>query len=75
MRHAHTRATALPSDLVEAQARANSACEKIWREARRTSDFFDMIFDVEVADAKHLTNILAAMRTSKAVKEVERVKG
>jgi carboxypeptidase Taq len=39
MRHAHTRATALPADLVEAQARANSACEKVWREARRTSDF------------------------------------
>jgi carboxypeptidase Taq len=39
MRHAHTRATALPSDLVEAQARANSACEKVWREARAASDF------------------------------------
>ena len=39
MRHAHTRATALPADLVEAQARANSACEKVWREARRTADF------------------------------------
>ena len=39
MRHAHTRATALPADLVEAQVRANSACEKIWREARRTADF------------------------------------
>jgi carboxypeptidase Taq len=39
MRHAHTRATAVPPDLVEAQARANSACEKRWREARRTSDF------------------------------------
>ena len=39
MRHAHTRAVALPTDLVEAQARANSACEKIWREARRTGDF------------------------------------
>ncbi|HUN43931.1 MAG TPA: carboxypeptidase M32 [Acetobacteraceae bacterium] len=39
MRNAYTRATALPRDLVEAQARANSACEKIWREARRTSDF------------------------------------
>jgi carboxypeptidase Taq len=25
--------------LVEAQARANSACEKVWREARRLSDF------------------------------------
>ena len=39
MRHAHTRATALPTDLVEATARANSACEKTWREARRASDF------------------------------------
>ena len=39
MRHAHARATAIPGDLVEAQARANSACEKIWREARRDSDF------------------------------------
>jgi carboxypeptidase Taq len=39
MRRAHTRATALPADLVEARARANSACEKIWRDARRTSDF------------------------------------
>ena len=39
MRHAYTRATALPPDLVEAAARASSACEKVWREARRTSDF------------------------------------
>ncbi len=39
MRHAHTRATALPAELVEAQARANSACEKVWREARRANDF------------------------------------
>ena len=39
MRHAHTRATALPPDLVEAQARANSTCEKVWRGARRASDF------------------------------------
>lgn len=39
MRHAHTRATALPAELVEAQTRANSACEQIWREARKQSDF------------------------------------
>src|SRR6516165_11380051 len=39
MRHAYTRATAMPADLVEAQARANSACEKVWRQARRSSDF------------------------------------
>ena len=39
MRHAFARATAMPPALVEAQARANSACEKVWREARRHSDF------------------------------------
>ena len=39
MRHAHTRATAVPSDLVEAQARANSACEKVWRQARKENNF------------------------------------
>jgi carboxypeptidase Taq len=39
MRHDHTRATAIPADLVEAQARANSACETVWREARRKADF------------------------------------
>ena len=39
MRHAHTRATAIPADLVEAQARANSACEAVWRHARRRADF------------------------------------
>ena len=39
MRQAFTRATALPADLVEAQARANSACEKVWRDARKASDF------------------------------------
>ena len=39
MRHDVTRASAVPTRLVEAQSRANSTCEKIWREARRTSDF------------------------------------
>ncbi|HEY8611966.1 MAG TPA: carboxypeptidase M32 [Roseomonas sp.] len=39
MRRAHLRATALPPALVEATARANSACEKIWREARPRADF------------------------------------
>lgn len=39
MRRKHLRATALPADLVEAAARANSACESAWRTARRESDF------------------------------------
>jgi carboxypeptidase Taq len=39
MRREHARAVALPADLVEAEARANSACEKIWRQARAARDF------------------------------------
>ncbi len=39
MRHDFTRATALPPELVEAQTRANSACEIVWRQARQKSDF------------------------------------
>jgi carboxypeptidase Taq len=39
MRHEYTRAKALPPDLVEAQAKANSDCEKVWRVARGDSDF------------------------------------
>jgi carboxypeptidase Taq len=39
MRRAHRRATALPVTLVEAISRANSLCEKVWREAKRAADF------------------------------------
>ncbi|MBL6076420.1 carboxypeptidase M32 [Belnapia sp. T18] len=39
MRRAHRRATALPTDLVEAAERANAACEKVWRIAKARSDF------------------------------------
>ena len=39
MQREHARATALPASLVEAEARANSACEQIWRVARATADF------------------------------------
>ncbi len=43
MRKAYIRATAMPRDLVEAQARANSTCEKVWREAQRKSDFASVL--------------------------------
>jgi len=39
MRRAQARATALPTALVEASARANSACETVWREAKARADF------------------------------------
>jgi carboxypeptidase Taq len=56
MRHVHTRATALPADLVEAQARANSACEKVWRDARAASDF-SMVRD-------HLAEVVRLARSA-----------
>ncbi|HSE73019.1 MAG TPA: carboxypeptidase M32 [Dongiaceae bacterium] len=39
MRRAHTHATALDSDLVEAMSKAATACEAVWREARPKADF------------------------------------
>ncbi len=39
LRREHLRANALPTALVEASSRANSACEKVWREAKANSDF------------------------------------
>jgi carboxypeptidase Taq len=39
MRRAHTRATALPTTLVEASSRANTACETVWRQAKAKADF------------------------------------
>jgi carboxypeptidase Taq len=46
MRHAYTRATAMPADLVESQARANSACEKCGgrRAISRTSSWCGRIW-------------------------------
>ncbi|KAF0111004.1 MAG: guanosine polyphosphate pyrophosphohydrolase/synthetase [Rhodospirillaceae bacterium] len=38
----------------------------------RTTNFFDILIDVEVQDVKHLTNIIAALRASPAISSVER---
>jgi GTP pyrophosphokinase/guanosine-3',5'-bis(diphosphate) 3'-pyrophosphohydrolase len=38
----------------------------------RQSDFFDVDIDVDVRDARHLTNIIAALRANPSVEEVER---
>ncbi|MCP4330837.1 MAG: bifunctional (p)ppGpp synthetase/guanosine-3',5'-bis(diphosphate) 3'-pyrophosphohydrolase [Alphaproteobacteria bacterium] len=41
----------------------------------RSTDFFEMLIDIEVRDAKHLTNIVAALRASSFVNSVERAQG
>jgi len=58
MRAAHTRATAVPADLVEALSKATSACEMAWRTARADSDFPALL--------PTLAEVLARVRESAA---------
>jgi GTP pyrophosphokinase len=41
----------------------------------RSLDFFEMLVDVEVQDAKHLSNIIAALRATPVITSVERARG
>ncbi|MDC3089530.1 bifunctional (p)ppGpp synthetase/guanosine-3',5'-bis(diphosphate) 3'-pyrophosphohydrolase [bacterium] len=41
----------------------------------RKADFFEIIIDIEVRDANHLQNIIAALRMEKEVSSLERLKG
>ncbi|MBX2830945.1 MAG: bifunctional (p)ppGpp synthetase/guanosine-3',5'-bis(diphosphate) 3'-pyrophosphohydrolase [Rhodospirillales bacterium] len=45
------------------------------RFTNRTTDFFEMLIDVDVVDVKHLTNIIAALRATPVVNTVERARG
>ena len=40
----------------------------------RSVDFFEMLVDVEVSDVKHLSNIIAALRTAPVITSVERAR-
>ncbi len=41
----------------------------------RSSDFFDIMLDIQVADVKHLTTIVAALRANPVINSVERARG
>ncbi|MEK7244538.1 MAG: bifunctional (p)ppGpp synthetase/guanosine-3',5'-bis(diphosphate) 3'-pyrophosphohydrolase [Pseudomonadota bacterium] len=41
----------------------------------RSTDFFDMLIDIEVKDLKHLTDIIAALRATPSINSVERARG
>ena len=41
----------------------------------RQADFFEVDFDIDVADARHLTHIAAALRANPSVETVDRAKG
>ncbi|MCQ8277810.1 carboxypeptidase M32 [Acetobacteraceae bacterium KSS8] len=47
MRRQHAHATAVPADLVEAAARASTACEVRWRRARGENDFSGLRPDLQ----------------------------
>ncbi len=40
----------------------------------RTTEFFELIIDIEVRDVKHLTNIIAALRATPSINSVERAR-
>jgi GTP pyrophosphokinase len=41
----------------------------------RSADFFDIMIDVEVADLRHLTTIIAALRAMPVISSVDRARG
>ncbi len=41
----------------------------------RNTDFFEILVDIDVKDAKHLTNIIAALRATPVVNSVDRSRG
>lgn len=60
MRRAHTHATALDEDLVEAISRTTSTCEQVWREARPEGNFKKIV--------PHLKEVLNLTRTAAEAK-------
>jgi len=41
----------------------------------RTTEFWEMIIDIEVRDLKHLTNVIAALRATPVINSAERARG
>ena len=41
----------------------------------RSTDFFELYIDVEVADVRHLTEIIAALRATPVINSVDRARG
>jgi len=42
---------------------------------KRTPDYFTMVLDIEVSDARHMSDIIAALRASPQIQSVERMRG
>ena len=42
---------------------------------KRATDFFEMQFDIEVFDARHLSNIVSALKMCETVVDAQRIRG
>ena len=62
----------VPANRVRRLAKALALPVKI---TNRSTDFFEIMIDVEVADVKHLTTIIAALRATPVINSVERARG
>lgn len=62
------------AEIAEAVGRTNGNIMDV-RTLSRGEDFFDMLFDVEALDAKHMANIVAAIRACACVDNAERAMG
>jgi GTP pyrophosphokinase len=47
--------------------------QEVIKITNRSTDFFDILIDVEVKNARHLNNIIASLRAKDVVQAVERV--
>ena len=61
------------ADLCSAIAESNANIIGI-QTGDRSIDFMDLLFDIEVADLKHLTLILTTLRSFSIVDNVERIR-
>ena len=41
----------------------------------RQADFFEMLVDVEVRDLRHLSHVIAALRATEGIHQVDRARG
>ena len=62
MRRQHAHATAVPGDLVEARSKASSACEMVWRAARKNDDFAAVL--PHLREVVRLTHEMAAVKAA-----------
>ena len=62
MRREYAHATAVPADLVEARSKASSACEMVWRSARKNSDFAAVLSPLR--EVVRLTREMAAVKAA-----------